>query len=314
MSGRCVPPVYGSLRIQTSSRPGSCAITAATASGIAPRWTGMCSACAIMRPRSSKRAVEQSRRSLMLAENEARISTAPISSAIERSELPRTWSSIFTVWSRSATVASRSRQHQRAISIPIPHPPGGYEARCAVELDCGRTFDVQRLAGRQVEHRRGSGLGRADRDEFELAGPVGVAVALLMRTVKGLREVALDRNRQLERLARVAQVRFALRRKVFYLGKGSHVRYDAVAPLLARDESERREDTGGGRHEHRADLELVGKRAGMQRARTAEGDERELARVVATLDRDDAQGPQHLGIDDLECSGGIDAPESRRGR
>src|SRR5436305_159489 len=193
----------------------------------------MCSACAIMRPRSSKRAVEQSRRSLMLAENEARISTAPISSAIERSELPRTWSSIFTVWSRSATVASRSRQHQRAISIPIPHPPGGYEARCAVELDCGRTFDVQRLAGRQVEHRPGSGLGRADRDELELAGPVGVAVALLMRTMKGLREVALDRNRQLERLARIAQVRFALRRKVFYLGKGSHVWYDAVAPPLS---------------------------------------------------------------------------------
>ena len=72
-------------------------MTAATASGIAPRWTGMCSACAIIRPRWSKSAVEQSRRSLMFAEKEERTSTAPISSAIERSALPRTWSSIFTI-------------------------------------------------------------------------------------------------------------------------------------------------------------------------------------------------------------------------
>ena len=67
-------------------------MTAATASGIAPRWTGMCSACAIMRPRSSNSAVEQSRRSLMLAENEERIRTAPISSAIDRNDAPITCS------------------------------------------------------------------------------------------------------------------------------------------------------------------------------------------------------------------------------
>ena len=67
-------------------------MTAATASGIAPRWTGMCSACAIIRPASSKSAVEQSRRSLMFAENAERISTAPISSATARSALPITWS------------------------------------------------------------------------------------------------------------------------------------------------------------------------------------------------------------------------------
>jgi hypothetical protein len=57
----------------------------------------MCSACAIIRPCSSKSAVEQSRRSLMFAEKDERTSTAPISSAIERNELPRTWSSIFTI-------------------------------------------------------------------------------------------------------------------------------------------------------------------------------------------------------------------------
>ncbi len=96
-SGRCVPPVYGSFRIHVSPGAGSRARTAATASGIAPRWTGMCSAWAIIRPRSSKRAAEQSRRSLMFAENAERTRTAPISSAIARNALPMTWSSIFTI-------------------------------------------------------------------------------------------------------------------------------------------------------------------------------------------------------------------------
>ena len=97
MSGRCVPPVYGSLRMKTSSGAGSSRITAATASGIAPRCTGMCSAWTIIRPRSSNSAVEQSRRSLMFAEKAERISAAPISSAIARRLLPMIWSSIFTL-------------------------------------------------------------------------------------------------------------------------------------------------------------------------------------------------------------------------
>ena len=71
------------MSTKTSPGAGSWRITAATASGIAPRWTGMCSAWAIIRPRSSKIAAEQSRRSLMLAEKDERMSTAPISSAID---------------------------------------------------------------------------------------------------------------------------------------------------------------------------------------------------------------------------------------
>ena len=63
--------------------PPSC--TAATASGIAPRWTGMCSACITISPRASNSAVEASRRSLMLAEWAARTSAAPISSHTARS-------------------------------------------------------------------------------------------------------------------------------------------------------------------------------------------------------------------------------------
>ena len=50
MSGRCVPPEYGSFMAKTSPGSGSRSMMAATASGIAPRWTGMCSAWATMRP------------------------------------------------------------------------------------------------------------------------------------------------------------------------------------------------------------------------------------------------------------------------
>ena len=92
MSGRWVPPRKGSLRIQRS--PGRCSASriAATASGIEPRWTGMCSACITSSPRASKSAVEQSRRSLMLDEWAERTSTAPISSQAARRAPISTWS------------------------------------------------------------------------------------------------------------------------------------------------------------------------------------------------------------------------------
>ena len=64
----------------------------------------MCSAWATIRPRPSKSAVEQSRRSLMFAENAERTSTAPISSAIERSDAPITWSSILISQNRHGLV------------------------------------------------------------------------------------------------------------------------------------------------------------------------------------------------------------------
>ena len=55
-SGRCVPPENGSLRMNMSPGRGSRSITAATETGIAPRCTGMCSACATMRPSASNSA------------------------------------------------------------------------------------------------------------------------------------------------------------------------------------------------------------------------------------------------------------------
>ncbi len=110
MSGRWVPPVNGSLTAKTSPGAGSRAITAATASGIAPRCTGMCSAWAIIRPPASKSAVEQSRRSLMFDENAERISAAPISSAAATSALPITCSSTFTRLALAALAAAAARR------------------------------------------------------------------------------------------------------------------------------------------------------------------------------------------------------------
>ena len=102
-------------------------MTAATASGIAPRWTGMCSACTTIRPRSSKSAVEQSRRSLMFAEKAERTRTAPISSAIARRTLPITWS---------------STSHRLSTSVPSPfvsplQPSGTQHVAPGSSTSCG---------------------------------------------------------------------------------------------------------------------------------------------------------------------------------
>src|SRR3989449_2297481 len=84
-SGRCVPPRYGSFRmIWSPSRrvPGKSRIAASTATGIEPRWTGMCSAWATMRPSASKSAQLALIRSLMFGEYAVRRSATPISSGM----------------------------------------------------------------------------------------------------------------------------------------------------------------------------------------------------------------------------------------
>src|SRR5688500_4913247 len=55
-----------------------------------PRWTGMRSACAMVRPCGSNSTVEQSCRSLMLVEKAARMIALPISSTMVDSALPMT--------------------------------------------------------------------------------------------------------------------------------------------------------------------------------------------------------------------------------
>ena len=85
-SGRCVPPLKGSLSMKTSPSdiPGS-PIIAFTAKLMEPRCTGMCAACAIISPEALNIAQDRSLRSFILGENPARMRTTPISSAIELS-------------------------------------------------------------------------------------------------------------------------------------------------------------------------------------------------------------------------------------
>ena len=269
----------------------------------------MCSAWAIMRPRSSKSAVEQSRRSLMLAEKAERMSTAPISSAIERSGCREPELDIHAV----VTFPSRFRRHQRAISIPIPTHPGATSTlrpRARAWPD-STTWSGSRCA--EVELRARRGLRRSDGDELELSSSICVAVSVFVRAVECFREVVLDRHRQLEGLTRVAQIGFALGGQVCLLGERPHVRHDLVAPLVARDEPQRREHACGSGHDT-VDLELVG-----ERRRHAAGPHRRTLRartprVVSALDRDHPDRAQHLGVHDLECRAGIDAVEGPGGR
>ena len=65
----------------------------------------MCSAWHSVSPAASNSAVEQSRRSLMLVECEARISASPVSSTIEARAAPITSTVIGSTWTRAIAIA-----------------------------------------------------------------------------------------------------------------------------------------------------------------------------------------------------------------
>ena len=164
---------------------------------------------------------------------------------------------------------------------------------------------------RQLELRPRRHIGRADGDELDLAAAVGVAVALLVRAIELLGNVAAKRDGELEGLPAVAHVRLALRRQIADRGERTDVGDDSISALLTRREPEGRQDTGRGRNEHRLDPELLGERARVERPRAAVRDEGEVARIVAALDGDDPQCPQHLCLDDRDDRRRIDPVESR---
>ena len=57
-----------------------------------------------------------------------------------------------------------------------------------------------------------------------------------------------------------------------------------------------------GRHDHRPASEQRSQRVGVQRAGAAESHQREAARIVALLDRDQAQRAEHVLVDDVDYS------------
>ena len=199
MSGRCVPPVYGSLTMisvagledRARDRPRRRRASRRGARGCAR--PGRPSA-----RDASNTAVEQSRRSLMLGEWAARTSAAPISSA--------TPSSAAAITLRVAgSVIARAPIPPRPGAPASPRRPTGgtveRDRRGASRLRAGRRWS-------DLEGRAGDGGRATDRDQLDLARLVGEAVPLAMRLVKSRREPrgGLERHRQLERLAAVAQV------------------------------------------------------------------------------------------------------------
>ena len=243
----------------------------------------MCSACAISRPRSSKSAVEQSRRSLMLAEKAERIRTAPISSATARRALPMTWSSMFTLSSSTSVGPSLAPTH-----------PGG------IQQVAPSSSSERRARRRRAARRRGSSqLGaaahvrRAHRDELDLPLAVGVAVPLLVRAVEALRErSACSGTVSSNDWPAIAQIRLALARAARPPRRSGHTyertrsRRSSLATSPSADSTPAASGTSTVAH-----LELVRELARVQRARAAERDEREVARVVAALDRDERAAP-----------------------
>ena len=77
--------------------------------------------------------------------------------------------------------------------------------------------------------------------------------------------------------------------------------------------AERGGDAGEPRYQHGGHTQLAGDGRRVHRARAAEGEERELARVVPLVDRDEASRPGHLVVDDAHHGGGgFDRVEAER--
>src|SRR3989454_1657169 len=96
MAGRWDPPRYGSFTItwSPSARPPPISSRRTSiVTGIDPRWTGMCSACATMRPSASNKAQLASIRSLMFGEYAVLRSAIPISSGTNETAFRRISSS-----------------------------------------------------------------------------------------------------------------------------------------------------------------------------------------------------------------------------
>ena len=91
----------------------------------------------------------------------------------------------------------------------------------------------------------------------------------------------------------------------FGIGAGGRgvQRSHVIAFQVGPDEPERRKGSRDRRADHLGDAEFACKRGSMQRPRPAEGGEREIARIMTALNRDDFQGFRHRMIDDIDDGG-----------
>ena len=81
-------------------------------------------------------------------------------------------------------------------------------------------------------------------------------------------------------------------------------RRDVVAAQVGDGEPERAQHAARAREQDPADPKLLGEAAGVHAARSAERDDRQVARIDAPLDADHAQRADHLGFGDRDDPGG----------
>ena len=97
-------------------------------------------------------------------------------------------------------------QDECAVRVRLAGPACWDPGRRTRELEKFRAYDITAIRAGELELRALPNLSRAHRHQLDLAFPLGKAVALLVRAVKRLCEVFLQRQGQLERLARVAEI------------------------------------------------------------------------------------------------------------
>src|SRR5512139_685385 len=215
----------------------TCAIAARTDSGVEPRCTGMCAACATMSPALSKRAHEKSRRSLMLGENALRHSATPISSAMALRRWLNTSNVIGSIGIRqfempagvdAATPARRNDRSRTRLSNDRGPTYASPDRELRARVD---RASEPAACPMQPRHTRLAGWKRAKRgtrqprttatrqqtyvDDLDWPLAVGVAVQAPVRRVKSLGETQTEWHPDFVRLALVAHVQGADKAAVF---------------------------------------------------------------------------------------------------
>src|SRR2546428_7364952 len=138
MSGKRDPPRYGSFTITWSPStrlPPISSRRISIVTGIEPRWTGMCSACAIILPSSRNRAQLASILSLMFGEYAVRRRAIPISSG--------TKATAFWRISSSAALTSPHLNLDDAVAEDAEPPLRRDDGRRLVLLDNRRALRME---------------------------------------------------------------------------------------------------------------------------------------------------------------------------
>jgi hypothetical protein len=198
------------------------------------------------------------------------------------------------------------------------------------EVDRARR--LRRRNGAGLERARGrlrdpADRGQAERDALDRLGFGAEPVGAVVLGVEARAQVAARRDHQLVALPDVAEVEPALERDpvarhalalerrgarglelpVGRLDLGGvelveppQHRHGDVVHEVGRQQPGRREDPRARRDEHRREPGVSRDRVRVQRARAAERDEQEFARIVATVHRDQAERVHHRRVRDLD--------------